>query len=111
MPLDVRDRALLEDILKAAREAGSFVAKMSEAKFIKDPKTQKAAEREIEIIGEAARGLSADAAAQFPHVPFRKMIGMRNILAHDYGRVDPKELWQTVTVSLPLLLKELKKGR
>jgi uncharacterized protein with HEPN domain len=40
-------------------------------------------------------------------VPFRSIIGMRNILAHDYGRVDPKELWATVHESLPVLLAEL----
>jgi uncharacterized protein with HEPN domain len=111
MPLERGDQTLLDDIRKAAAEATSFVSKMSEAEFYKDSKTQKAVEREFEIMGEAARGLSTQARSLFPHVPFRSMIGMRNILAHDYGRVDPKELWKTVHVALPLLLTELNKDK
>jgi uncharacterized protein with HEPN domain len=109
MPLEKRDQALLLDIIQAATEAGGFVAGMSEENFYKDLKTRKAVEREFEIMGEAARGLSDAARDSHPYVPFRSMIGMRNILAHDYGRVDPKELWKTVHDSLPALLSELKK--
>lgn len=109
MPLEARDPKLIEDIRKAASEAASFVSNMSEAGFYKDVKTQKAIERELEIIGGASRGLSAQGRARFPHVPFSRMIGMRNILAHDYGRVDPKQLWDTVQDALPLLLDDLNK--
>ncbi len=108
MPLEVKDRALLMDMKKAAREAQSFVRRCSEAAFLADLKTQKAVERELEIIGEAARKLSGKAQAAYPRVPFRSIIGMRNLLAHDYGRVDPRELYRTVTESLPWLLKELR---
>jgi uncharacterized protein with HEPN domain len=108
MRLDPRDKALLDDIRRAALEASGFVAGMGEAAFYKDTKTQKAVEREFEIMGEAARSLSEAARQAFPHVPFKSMIGMRNILAHDYGRVDPKELWATVHQSLPAMLAELK---
>lgn len=110
MPLEIRDQALLQDLVKAAIEALGFILDMKETAFLKDKKTQKAVERELEIMGEAARGLSLSAREKYPHVPFRSMIGMRNILAHDYGRVDPKELWKTVHDAVPVLLKELKKS-
>ena len=109
MPLEARDQALLADLRAAAAEALGFVKGMSEAQFLKDRKTQKAVERELEILGEAAKGLSEAARSRYPKVPFRAIIGMRNILAHDYGRVDPKELWATVSVALPSLMKELGK--
>lgn len=108
MRLEARDQALLMDIRQAAEEASAFVARMGEAQFLKDLKTRKAVEREFEIMGEAARGLSTQARDRFPRVPFKAMIGMRNILAHDYGRVDPAELWRTVHEALPALLAELK---
>ena len=108
MRLEARDLALLQDMLAAAKEAGAFISGMTEAAFLKDKKTQKAVERELEIIGEAAKGLSQAARDQFPHVPFRSMIGMRNILAQDYGHVDPKELWKTVQEALPALVKDLR---
>jgi len=108
MPLERRDQALLLDMRRAAAEAVSFAGKLSEAEFLGDLRTQKAVERELEIMGEAARGLSEQARQQYPRIPFRAIIGMRNILAHDYGRVDPQELWATVHASLPALLAELK---
>jgi uncharacterized protein with HEPN domain len=111
MLLEKRDQALLLDMGRAAKEAIAFVGKMNQAEFLKDPKTQKAVEREFEIMGEAARSLSEQARSQHPPVPFKAIIGMRNILAHDYGRVDPKELWATVHASLPALLAELKAER
>lgn len=111
MPLEAKDQGLLLDLIKAAGEAQGFVVGMSEAAFLKDLRTQKALEREFEIMGEAARTLSLAAREQFPQVPFRSMIGMRNILGHDFGRVDPKELWKTVQAALPSLLKELKKAK
>jgi uncharacterized protein with HEPN domain len=111
MPLDPRDKALLDDIRRAAVEASGFVAGMGEAAFYKDTKTQKAVEREFEIMGEAARSVSEAARRAFPQVPFKAMIGMRNILAHDYGRVDPKELWATVHQSLPALRGQLKQPK
>jgi uncharacterized protein with HEPN domain len=107
MPLEKRDQALLLDIRRAAGQAVAFVGKLSKAEFLRDAKTQRAVERELEIMGEAARSLSEQPRARFPQVPFRSIIGMRNILAHDYGRVDPKELWATVHESLPVLLAEL----
>jgi uncharacterized protein with HEPN domain len=107
MPLEARDRALLEDIRKAATEASAFVLNVHADEFYQDLKTQKALEREFEIMGEAARGLSVQAREQFPKISFSMMIGMRNILAHNYGRVDPVKLWKTAHDSLPILLAEL----
>jgi uncharacterized protein with HEPN domain len=107
MPLDSRDRALLDDIRKAAAEIQSFVANMDKTGFLSDLKTRRAVERAFEIIGEAARNFSTGARSQFPHVPFGAIIGMRNNLAHAYGRVDPERVWETATVSIPSLLAEL----
>ena len=108
MPLEAWDQALVLDLLKASDEAQGFVAGMDEKAFLADLKTQKAVEREFEIIGEAARSLGQAAREAYPKVPFRSMIGMRKILAHDYGRVDPKELWKTLKEALPELVKNLK---
>jgi uncharacterized protein with HEPN domain len=110
MPLETRDRALLLDMRKAALEARSFVAKLSEAAFLKDLRTQRAVERALEIIGEAARGLSQEARETYPELPFRSIIGMRNLLAHEYGTVNPGQVWKTVKKSVPALLQALDSG-
>ena len=54
-----------------------------------------AVERAIELIGEAARRVSAEFRAQNTEIPWRDIIGQRNVIAHEYGEVDPRRLWQT----------------
>ncbi len=43
-------------------------------------------------------------------IGWRDMIGMRNIIAHEYGRVDPDELWKTADRDMPLLVSNLKRS-
>jgi uncharacterized protein with HEPN domain len=61
-------------------------------------------ERELEIIGEAARRISESFRQAHPEIPWREIIGQRNILAHDYGDVDAELIWKAVTQDLPQLI-------
>jgi uncharacterized protein with HEPN domain len=61
-----------------------FVAGMDAEVFAKDRKTQYAVLRALEVIGEAAKRVPPDTQARFPDTPWRQIIGMRNIIAHDY---------------------------
>lgn len=45
--------------------------------------------------------------AAHPEVPWSDMIGQRNVLAHDYGVIDPEELWTSVSEDLPELIPQL----
>ena len=111
MPLDAADQALLSDIRLACEHALDFVKGASHTAYLKDLKTQRAVERELEILGEASRALSEPAKAQFKDVPWKAIIGLRNVLAHNYGRVDPNRIWETVQQELPPLKKRLEKGK
>jgi uncharacterized protein with HEPN domain len=64
--------------------------------------------RAVEIVGEAAGKMSADARAELPEVPWVAVVGMRNRLVHAYFDIDPDILWATVTQALPELLAQLK---
>ena len=55
----------------------------------------------LQIIGEAARGLSLGLRSSNPELPWTQMIAMRNILVHEYFGVEPEELWATVENDLP----------
>lgn len=63
-----------------------------------------AAERLLEIMGEAARAIPADLRDRHPGVPWAKFTGMRNVLIHAYHRVDPGEVWRTLADDLPKLV-------
>ena len=62
---------------------------------------QDAVIRRIEIIGEATAHLSEATRQSIPELPFRKMRGMRNLVAHDYANVDLKIVWDVATVHVP----------
>ena len=91
----------LRDILEAARLIGSYVKDTTETNFRADKQKQDAVIRRIEIIGEAAAHLRPATRQTIPELPFRKMRGMRNIVAHDYGNVDLKIVWEVATVHVP----------
>jgi uncharacterized protein with HEPN domain len=91
----------LRDILAASRLIASYVKDVSETDFRADPQKQDAVVRRIEIIGEATAHLSAETRGEVPELPFRKMRGMRNIVAHDYANVDIGIVWQVATVHIP----------
>lgn len=63
--------------------------------------------RRLLVAGEAAARLTEETRAQFPEIPFHKIIGMRNRVVHDYGQVDFEIVWETVEHHLPMLMKEL----
>ena len=72
--------------------------------FIADRRTQAAVLYEIIVIGEAANRLSDDFRAQHANIPWKEIVGMRNILAHQYDKVDADEVWNVVHRDLPILM-------
>jgi uncharacterized protein with HEPN domain len=104
----VRDQAYLLDILEAARLAVSYLEGVSEEVFMEDIQLQDSVIRRLEIIGEAARRVSDETRQAIPGVPWMEMIGMRNLMIHDYDDVDVKIVWDTVMRDLPALIDVLK---
>ena len=101
-----RDNAYLADILDSARMIQQYLSGMNRDQFLADVRTQDAVIRRFEIIGEAARHLSPAAVKALPDVPWNLMVGMRNILIHDYDDVDPKRVWTYGQEDLqPLIIK------
>lgn len=109
MPPEDRDPAHLWDMLQAARDAAGIIKDVSRQSFIGDRVRMLALERSLELIGEAARRISDALRKKYPKIPWKEMIGLRNILAHDYGRIDHDKLYTTAEKEVPKLIAELEK--
>ncbi len=99
-----RDRLRLEDIREYAGELLSYTRDVGKEAFLADRKLQLVAERLLEIIGEAAGGLSSQARDGID-VDWRGIRGLRNILAHQYGHVDRQRLYRVVSSRVAPLLE------
>lgn len=104
-----RDDTYLVDILESAKIALDYILGKSRDVFYEDMQCQDAVVRRIEIIGEAARRVSQETRDKYPHIPWREMTSMRNLVIHEYDLVDINQVWDTVQNKLPPLIKELSK--
>lgn len=102
-----RDAAYLWDMLNAAREAHMAVEGMTCDMFMDDWLRRRALERMLEILGEAARKVSTEFQAAHLGIDWRGLIGQRNVLAHEYGRIDHRLLFDAANDRLPPLIASL----
>ena len=100
------DRERVADILDAAEELAAIVEVGRDA-FLASPLHMRAAERLLEIIGEASNALSEDFRAARPEVAWRDVAALRILLAHHYHRIDPEQVWQIAATSVPELVDDL----
>ena len=100
-------RVYLKDMYQYAQKALQLVDGLDLEAFSQDWKTQWAVIRALEIIGEAARYIPETFRQQHPEIPWRQMVGLRNVLIHRYFDLDITAIWDTVTRILPDVLKQL----
>lgn len=94
-------------ILDSARKARQMVAGKSRADYDADETLRLALTHLLQIIGEAARRLSAEFLTAHPQLPWSAIVGMRHKVVHDYMDVDEDVVWQTVINDLPDLIRYL----
>jgi len=95
-------------MLEASEKVQRFLKDKTLEGFLKDDMLQAAVERNIGIIGEAARRISEELKQDHPEIPWRKIIAQRNVLIHEYDDIDYKEIWQVATFYLPQLIDQIK---
>ena len=105
--LPERDRLYLRDMLYYANQALDFVNDKTLEDLTKDIRTQLALERCIEIIGEAAKTVSAETKDKMPGIPWQDIARTRDFFAHHYFKIDLNIMWQIVSHDLPALVGQL----
>ena len=101
------DRVSLMDMLIYARKAVDSFGEMSRADLEGDWIRELALTRAVEVIGEAANRVSPPTRERHPEIPWRQIIGARNLLAHAYDAVDLDTLCDIVQNHLPPLIRPL----
>jgi uncharacterized protein with HEPN domain len=96
------DQAYLAHIRDAIRRIEAFTSGGRE-QFFADPMVQDAVIRNLEVIGEAVKGLSESLRSANPDVPWKQIAGMRDVLIHHYFGVKLETVWQVVIEHLPPL--------
>jgi uncharacterized protein with HEPN domain len=94
-------------MLTAARAVVDFTRGRTLAEYESDLLLRSAVERQIEIIGEAARRISKEFQEAHPVIPWRPIQAQRHVLAHDYGEIKHDRIWRVAETHVPDLIARL----
>ncbi len=101
------DQERLRDILEAIAQIEKY-AVQGQAEFFKNELIQVWIVHHLQIIGEASSSLSQTPIIQHPKIPWAQIIAFRNILVHEYFRIDLKAVWKIIERDLPELKNQVK---
>jgi uncharacterized protein with HEPN domain len=99
-----RDKAALLDIHNAAQRILLFAAGLTKSELAANEEKQSAILYQVIVIGEATKRLSTDFRTIYPDIPWRDIAGMRDILAHQYDRINLDTLWDVIQSDIPELI-------
>jgi len=100
----------LFDILNSIDEINEYISdNRTYEHYCENRILQRAIERNLEIIGEAANNVSDDLKQSYPDVLWKEIRGMRNFVTHQYFGVELSEIWSTIINDIPLLKNQIQK--
>ena len=100
----------LRHVFDAITNIEKFTAGMTLEDFLNDEKTLMAVAHALEIIGEAMNNISDDFRAIYVDIPYSQIVGMRNILIHEYFGIKPERVWAAVQEDVPKLKDQISKA-
>lgn len=90
------DKVRLQHILEAAKEIIKYVNGITFDEFSDNSMMLNASVRQLEIIGEASNRLSEHIHSENSNIPWRTIIGFRNVIVHEYFGLDDKIVWAVI---------------
>ncbi len=102
-------RLYLEDILTSSAKVIRYTQGMNFEQFIADERTFDAVVRNLQIIGEAVKNIPTQIRDRYTEVEWRKIAGLRDILAHAYFSLENETLWDIVQNKVPPLLEQVQR--
>ena len=96
-----------EDIIVAGEKVIRYTEGMGFTEFVVDERTFDAVVRNLQIIGEAVKQIPPDMRLRYPQVEWRKIAGLRDVLAHAYFSLQDEMIWDIVQGKVPHLLVEV----
>lgn len=103
----IDDRTRLQHMLEAAQKIVAFSTGKTRDDFAQDEMLQLSVVRLVEIIGEAAARISDELKQRHSSVPWTAIVGMRNRLVHAYFDIDLDVVWDTVTLYVPEMIRQI----
>lgn len=101
-------RLYLDDMQASSRKVLRYTRGLSRSEFFRKSQTLDATLRNLEILDEAAKNIPDEVRHRYPAVEWRKIAGLRDVLAHAYFGLDTDTLWDIIQNKLPPLAKQIR---
>jgi len=103
-------RLYVDDMRQACRKILRYTRGLDLEGLRRDEKAYDAVVRNLEVIGEAAKHIPKNLRARMPSIEWRKIAGLRDVLAHAYFGIDDAVLWDVVQTKVPALVEALEQA-
>ena len=100
-------KLFFQDIISSIEKIEEYIHKISYEEFIENKMMYDAVIRNLEIIGEATKNIPDNIKKQYPNLPWKRMSGLRDIVAHEYFGIDTTIIWKVITQNLPEVKGEI----
>lgn len=101
-------RCFIEDMIGFCERVLSYTDGLDRKAFVANTLVYDASLRNIELIGEAATRVPDSIRVQYPEIPWRSIVGIRNRIIHAYLGVDDDIIWSVIREDIPLLFPKLR---
>lgn len=101
------DKIRLLHIIDAINEIENYIQDTDLKGFVDNSMMFNASLRQLEIIGEASNRLSEELLNRTPSIPWARIIGLRNLVIHEYFGVDDFTIWNVIKINLPFLKEKV----